>query len=153
MTPAALAAAVAKNYAASYDQLAGVLEGVADEAASRRPRPEEWNAKEVIAHLIHNERDSQLWINELVFSQERVSDSFSGNLQARVQATASVYGSVAALLEDLRRSQAETVALIAALPDSFAANKGSFWRMGYQLIEFGTHTREHAAQIHENISK
>lgn len=153
LTAAALSAAVARNYSASYAQLTEVLAGVNDETALRRIKPDEWNIKEIIAHLIHNERDSQVWVNDLVFSQERVSDSWSGNLLARVQATASVYGSVENLMEELRRAQAETVALIAALPDSFCANKGSFWRMGYQLIEFGIHIREHAAQIQEILNQ
>jgi uncharacterized protein YndB with AHSA1/START domain len=153
MTPASLSAGVAQKYAVSFDQLAGVLKGASDEAAAMKPKEGEWNAKEVLAHLIHNERDTQAWINDLVFSQERASDNYSGNLQARVQATARAYGSVDALMEELRRNQAETIALLADLPDSFTENKGSFWRMGYQLIEIGVHTSEHAAQINDLLAK
>jgi uncharacterized protein YndB with AHSA1/START domain len=153
LTPAALSARVAKNYAEGYEQLVLTLEGITEEAALHKFKADEWSVNEVIAHLIHTERDSQLWINELVFSQERTSDGFSGNLAARVHATVSVYGSTVALLEELRRSQAETVALIAALPDNFSTNKGSFWRIGYQLIELKAHMREHTTQINELLGK
>jgi len=40
-----------------------------------------------------------------------------------------VYPTVADLLAELRRSAAETRAMVAALPDSFVARKGSYWRL------------------------
>ena len=153
MTQGALAAAVAKSYAMGFEELKSVLADITNEQASHKPKADEWSINEVIAHLIHTERDSQLWINELAYNQERTSDSFSGNLPARVKATAGVYGSHESLLEELHRSQAETVALIAALPDTFASNRGSYWRMGYQLLEYGTHTHEHTAQISDLLAK
>jgi uncharacterized protein YndB with AHSA1/START domain len=148
-TPAALSAAVEKIYAVVAEQLQALLQGVDEETAARKPRVDEWNIKEILAHLIQSERDTQAWISEIVFSAERSGDAFGGNLMARVQATASVYPTILALHEALRLAQAETVALIAALPDSFSANKGSFWRMGYQLIQFELHARDHLAQIGE----
>lgn len=153
MTPAALSSAVAKVYAAAQEQLGELLRGISDETAERRPKAGEWNIKEVIAHLIHSERDTQTWINELVFSMERAGDSYAGNLEARVRATVSAYGTLEALLEELKRAQAETTALIAGLPEAFTANKGSFWRMGYQAIEYGVHLKDHTGQILELLGK
>jgi uncharacterized protein YndB with AHSA1/START domain len=147
MTPAALSTAVSKAYSQAFDELTSVLEGVSEASAAVNPAPGEWNAKEVIAHLIHNERDSQAWINDLCFSQERASDGYAGNLPARIQATVSAYSTLQGLIDEFKHAQAETVALLAALPSEFAAQKGTFWRMGYQLIEIDAHTREHIAQI------
>ena len=49
-----------------------------------------------------------------------------------------------------RRSLEETAALLAALPPAFVAHKGTYWRLGRNLLEQlqgNTHVRDHAAQI------
>jgi hypothetical protein len=123
------------------------LQGVSEQEASFRPAPGEWTIKEIIAHLLHGERDIQSNIQDIVFSQERVSDGFSNNLDARVRATAAAYDSLEGLIDAYKRSQAETVILLRELPEEFAAMKSSFWRLGFQLLQFNSHTREHEGQI------
>lgn len=147
MTAAGLSEAIRKNNAEDMLRLTKLLETVHDTEASFYPGTEEWNIKENLAHLIHTERDNQSFIQDLVFSQERVADSMAGNLTARLRATVSAYPSLESLMAELKACQVETVSLIAYLPDEYVAVKGSFWRMGYQLLENSFHTREHESQI------
>jgi len=147
MTPAGLADELARCYAADWVRLAQILTGVSEQDASLRPAQGEWTVKEIVAHLLHNERDIQSAIQDLYFSEERVTDGFAGNLDARVQATVSAYETLERLLDAYQRSQAETVELLRRLPDDFLQQKGSFWRLGFRLLQFNTHTQEHSGQI------
>ena len=147
MTAAGLSEAVRQNKADDMLQLSKLLANVPDKQATFSPRPDEWCVKEILAHLIHDERDNHVFIQDLVFSQERVADGVNNNLTARIQATVSAYPTLDSLLAELKACQAETVSLIATLPEEFIAMKGSFWRMGYQLLENSTHARGHAVQI------
>lgn len=147
MTAAGLSEAVRKNYAEDMLRLSKLLETAQDSETSFSPGPVEWSVKDILAHLIHEERDHHSTIQDLVFSQERVADGLGSNLTDRIRATVSAYPSVENLLAELKACQTETISLIAYLPDEFVAMKGSFWRMGYQLLENSFHTREHESQI------
>jgi len=41
--------------------------------------------------------------------------------------------------------------LLAALPPEFVARKGSYWRLGHNLLQLSRHTREHIGQIRAAI--
>lgn len=152
-TSQALSQAVQSLYAYAHNMLEDVLQGVSESEAEFKPAREEWSIKEVIAHLIHVERDTQAYINDVVFSQERVSDGYSDNLNARVAATAHVFQTTSHLLEELKRAEDETISLLHELPENFVANKGSFWRLAFQLLqlEFPAHTQEHVDQMRANL--
>ena len=142
-----LADAVRKIYAATDLELETALAGVSDEAASARPGPDEWNVKEVLSHLVQGERDTHAWAAELVAGEERLYNGFSNNSQIRTQATAAALGSASELLQELKRHEAETVALVAALPDPFVNRKRTYWRMATSLVQTADHTREHLRQL------
>lgn len=147
----ALAEAVRKQYGDLDVELARCFERVSEDEAARRPAPGEWSAKEIVAHLIIGERDTHAWIADLIGGQERWSDSFTGNDLSRHRATAAIYATVPTLLEELQRNEAETVAMLAALPAEFVARKGSYWRLGYSQLSLADHTREHFGQIRAAI--
>jgi len=149
-TPAALAEAMRKIYADFQAELTACLAGISEAKAAHHPAPGEWNALETVGHLIAVERENQTWITDLLNDDERWSDRFENPtaVPARVGATAAAYPTLAALAEELRRSQAEVVAMLAALPPEFVAHKGSFWRLGTNLLQQPLdHVREHCAQI------
>lgn len=123
------------------------LQGVTEKEADFKPAPDEWSINEVIAHLIHGERDNQSYINDLVYSQERVSDGYGDNLPARIAATVAAYKTNPKLIEELKRQEFETEYIISHLPDDFVANKGSYWRLAFYLLQFPVHTKEHTGQI------
>jgi uncharacterized protein YndB with AHSA1/START domain len=146
-----LAETVQSRYAQQNNELSRVFQGVTEEQASRQPEPGEWSAKEVLAHLIIDERELNSYISDLAGGQVRWSDDYTGNSHERVRAVVTVYPTVQALLEELKRIQAENVAFLAALPDSFIARKGSFWRIAYELVQPPLHTQLHIDQIQTAI--
>jgi hypothetical protein len=50
-------------------------------------------------------------------------------------------------LTELKRNEAETVALLNALPDEFVARKGSYHRLAIRMLTWPDHAREHLGQI------
>lgn len=132
-------------------ELAQCFEDVSEAEAGYAPGPNEWSAKEVVAHLIVDERDRHATIDELINGEERWYDGFAGNIQVRHKAVVTVYATVPALLEELKRHEAETVALVAALPAEFMARKSSYWRLGSGLFRVASHPREHMSQIRAAI--
>ncbi len=78
---------------AKYDTALGmlkeVLAGVTDSEAGFSPAPGEWNARQVLAHLIHTERGFLANIDDLVSGYERNADDFSGTAISHLDATIS----------------------------------------------------------------
>jgi len=132
--------------AALYEFFAGVSE----QEAGFKPASDEWSAKETLAHLIIGERETQAWVADLINDDERWSDRFENptNVAARVQATVRVYSKLHDLLEEYKRTEAETLAMLAALPDEFVASKRNFVRFCYAQLELPNyHTYQHLDQM------
>jgi uncharacterized protein YndB with AHSA1/START domain len=142
--PVDLARALHAIYEQSNLELDSILAGISDDTATRPPAPGEWNAKEVIAHLIAGERDTQNWIASLLGGDEMII--FANNVDIRIKATVGVFKSTPALVDELKRAQAETVAMAATLPPEFVAHKGSYVKIGRGLLET-FHIRNHMNQI------
>lgn len=142
--PSRLAGAVKQVYEQANPELEAILGGISDEQASRHPAPGEWNAKEVLAHLIAGERDTQNWIGSLVVGDE--VNTLVNNVDTRIKATVAVFDTLPALVDEFKRAQAETVAMVATLPPDFVAHKGSYVKMGRGLLE-AFHIQNHIGQI------
>lgn len=151
-TPAGLAESARKMYAETDAELELALAGVSEEVAAHPPAPDEWSLKDTLAHLIISERGLQDWIADLATGEERWYDKWGGNLSARNQAVIAVYPTVPALLAELKRAEAETLALLAALPPEFAQHKNSYWRLGNNLPLFPVHVREHLGHIKTRLA-
>jgi hypothetical protein len=151
-TSAALAEAVGAADEDCLRRLKEILAGVPDELAGRRPAASEWSAKEVVCHLIANQRSVQEWISDLVGGQERWADDWAGNLDIAHAGLLAVYPTADDLLAELRRNAAETRAVIAALPESFVARKGAYWRLAHSLMELRDHNEGHIAQVEEALA-
>jgi uncharacterized protein YndB with AHSA1/START domain len=146
-TAAELAAAVRAIYDGVDELLAACFAGVSDAEAMRPPAPDRWSAGETLAHLLISERDTHAWIAEILTDSERCYDHFPPNNLARLRATLTAFPTVTSLLEELKRHEVETVALLAQLPPAFMAHKGSYWRLAYNLLHTVDHTHDHEAQI------
>jgi uncharacterized protein YndB with AHSA1/START domain len=146
-TAKALSETLGKIYDDKFSALKKCFDGITEERANTAPKKGEWNACEVLAHLIHTERGLQNNLNNVCFDQEEVSDGYGDNLDARCKATVEAYGSTKALLEEYRRSLKETTLLIADLPAGFVKHKGSYWRQAFNLLTFPPHIDEHIDQI------
>ncbi|HZU86534.1 MAG TPA: SRPBCC domain-containing protein [Anaerolineaceae bacterium] len=151
-TGPALAARLRSAYQEALSGLHNALEGVLDEEASQSPSEGEWNIKETIAHLIHNERNLRSLIHQLVIGQEQVSDNFVDNLTIHNQATVAAYLSLEALMTALEYEISETVELVKRLPAEFSAHKGTFWRMGQFLTQMPGHVTDHIPQINAALA-
>ncbi len=152
-TPAALAEAVGRADEDCLLRLEEILAGVPDEATGRRPAERAWSVKEVLCHLIFTHRSTRGWIVDLVGGQERWADDWPGNLDIAHAGLLAVYPTAGELLAELRRNSAETRALIAALPETFVARKGAYWRLAHDLIEtFTSHNEAHLSQIEEALA-
>ena len=142
-----LAEVVARKYTEVNRDLTQAFKGISDERAARRPAPGEWSALHVLAHLIKGERYMHHWMTTLIAAQEPWQDEDEGNLQIRIDSIINGFPTIQALLTELKRNEAETVALLNALPDSFVARKGSFHRLSREMLAWPDHTREHLDQI------
>ncbi|MFH0810789.1 MAG: SRPBCC domain-containing protein [Pseudomonadota bacterium] len=151
-TPAALAEAVTTAGEDFLGRLAEALAGATDEQAEHRPGEGQWSANEVLCHLISAERATHDYITQLVGGYEHWVDDWPGNLDIAHAGLLAVFPTPGGLLKELRRNRAETWAMLAALPESFMARKGSYWRMAYGFIEGRIHDEGHLAQIKEALA-
>ena len=148
-----LLARVAERYARDEAALDAALEGVSDMVASYRPGPEEWNVNQVLAHLIQGERANQQWIGELIGDLEAAYDSDAANQESRLNATIHAFPTLADMVTELKRLNAETLALIEGLPEEFVHRRRTFWRLGRALLdESYSHIGDHLEQIRAAVA-
>jgi len=147
-----LTKAVKKIYRLVESELETLFEEVSDSDASTKPKPDEWNAREVLAHLIHSERYLQTFITDLIGGQEHWIDSFAGNLLPPIRATLTAFPTLPELLRELKYSFAETLALYENLPTEFINRKGGYWRLAYYSLESPYHFETHILQIKESLN-
>jgi uncharacterized protein YndB with AHSA1/START domain len=150
-TAGELAETVRKRYEESNAILAQALEGISAAEADFRPAPGDWTAKEVMAHLIIGERDNHPYVAELVAGEERPYTDFS-NSHLRTRGTAEAYPTLEAMMAALRGAQAETVHMLAALPDEFVAGRRSWWRLAFGFLQNDDHTLLHLRQIEAAVA-
>jgi hypothetical protein len=72
---------------------------------------------------------------------------FLADHPARIGAIVSAYPTLKELLEELKRNQQETLAMISNLQDSFVHCKRSYWRLGSNLLEIPSHYQAHIRQM------
>jgi hypothetical protein len=128
-------------------QIEDLLNSASEAQCSQKPKPSEWSAKEVIAHLIHSEVGWQNFASEVIGGHEGAYDGFAGNLQARVDATLSVFPTKGELLKELKTHDAESVSMLAHLPAEFLSHKGRFWKLVFQAHQNPYHMQTHLEQI------
>lgn len=131
--------------------LNGFLTGVSDQEAAQKPAEKEWSINEIICHLIHGEVYSHIFIQDIIGGHEGWHDDFGGNIQARIDATLAVYPTKQDLFDELNRSIEETLAMLANLPEDLYDRKGSYWRLGYNLLQSPYHFNLHKAQMQATL--
>jgi hypothetical protein len=150
--PAAAAGMLRQRYGQNNDDLEAFIAGITEDEASHRPAAGEWSAKDILAHLIHSERGFQTFIGDMVGGEESWYDDYAGNLDIRNVATVAAFPSTRALVDELKAARAETVAMIASLPESFLARKGSYWRVGFGVADNSAdHQETHLGQMRAAI--
>jgi uncharacterized protein YndB with AHSA1/START domain len=151
--PAGLAGAVRAQYDESLAALEKCFAGVSEAEADFQPAPGEWSAKDVLAHLIEEERNWLATLDDFIGGYERFTDDSGGNIQAHVHAIVAAYGTARGLLEELKRLSDELVAYLAGLPAEFVARKGSYFQVASGILTGNAlHTQSHLEQINAAIA-
>jgi uncharacterized protein YndB with AHSA1/START domain len=145
-SPEGLVEALKTAYERDEKALQKVFKKATDVEAAYHPSPDEWSAKEVVAHLVAAERDVLAWIAGLLGGQDP-GDIFRGNYPARINAITAAYATTPALLAELKRLRAEITLTLTNLPPELAARKGTYWRLGYTLLNLSHHSLDHVEQI------
>ncbi len=144
-TAAELAESAADVYKQVDKELDALFVGVSDDEAAKRPAPEEWSAKEVLAHILFSER----WIHLAItcHTDNQRSGGLSNDLGMHA-AIANAYP-LDELIGELKRSEAITIAALKALPDDFVADKRRVTVLANYVDQQGyaLHTRSHFSQI------
>ena len=150
-TPGAFAEELRELYDQLDQELDNLLAGVSEAEASHHPAEGEWNVKEVLAHLIGTERATQLGIATQLTND--VLDGFPNNTMAWVRSITAVYPTLPEIVAAWKRTESETVALIAELPPEFVKQKINYLNIGSNLlIGLPGHTRSHFTQMREAIA-
>ena len=66
-----------------------------------------------------------------------------GNITELIDATISVFPTVPELFDEYKRHMAETLHILANLPDEFVARKGSYWGLAYNRLQESFHFDGH----------
>lgn len=143
--------AVRNIYNQVLNDLEEFLHGVSDEEAAYKPAEKEWSINEIICHLIHGEDGTQVFIEDLIGGHEAWHDDYGGNIQERIDATLVVYPNQKDLFNELKRSTEKTLAMLANLPEEFLERKGSYWRLGFFMLEGPYHFNLHKAQMQATL--
>lgn len=146
-TAQGLAEAVGKIYRQIENGLEDFLSEVSEEEASFKPDATEWSIKENLAHFIQGERFFHQYMAELVSGYERFADDYGGNVDEILQATTAVYPTLEELFDEYKRNMAETLFVVAHLPEEFLARKGEYWRLAYGLLQDPFHFDSHLEQM------
>lgn len=139
------------NYQEGLDQIGKLVEGMTPEEASYKPEPHAWNNLEVLAHLIATERDLSTWITQMLEGLDS-SEGLHTIQPMRLAVIVASFSTATNLLAELKRNQAETLALLDGLPGEFAHRKRSFWRLGYNVMQLQSHLSEHCLQMQANCN-
>lgn len=147
-------AALGDQYETIYGELDGEITALFTAAtevqAAQSPAEGEWSANQVMAHLILSERWLQHWLGGLMQGPEIAG--YTANTPARIAGVTATFPTTTALLAELRRSYAETVALLRAVPIEYAERKNNLWWMAFEMHGFVPHTRQHIQQISEALA-
>lgn len=150
-TGAELAAGVRAIHERDLAVLAEVLQGTTEAETSRRPAEGEWSVKEILVHILTNERGTPDIIAELLTDSSRWYDDFDNENVARNAGAIAVYGTAAELANQIRTAFAEQEAMYTAIPAATFANPRLAWQLGWNLLQTPTHVQQHAAQIRAAI--
>lgn len=150
--PAELEKQARKLYESALAELENAFKGFSDAQAMARPEPGEWSALETVAHLISGERFNIIFLTGLIDGYEPVTDGFGTNIHAQVEATVKTYPSINLMLGALRQAVEETLAYTSLIPAEFVANKGSFYRFGFGLLQPNFHLTAHLEQIKASLA-
>lgn len=130
-------------------ELDDILRDVPESVYSFKPSAAEWSLKEQLAHLIVAERANSYY--DWLVVNGNSSYPFAENDEMQLAFGAYGYDSGAALLEGVKRTLDENVAVAAALPQAVIDNRPLFLTMANIIAFTGSHVRTHYEQMQRTI--
>ncbi len=135
-------------------ELTQVFNGAPEEVAGRRLAPDAWSMKDVLAHLVINERQNVAWIAEVVrLENPSLIDVFTETLWQKIAAVRAVAPHSLALLSLLFKEQWETLAFMSTLTDAQLERIGNWMGEEVTVAELArgieSHYNLHLNQIRE----
>jgi len=146
-TPAELAEETHHLYARLNAELDEILDGVSEDEAEYRPAENEWNIKEILAHLITTERALQIWVANAI--DDQVFENWASNDHRLVKSIVDIHSALPHLAAELRRTGGQTVALLQRLPAEILDYKGAYHNVATYVSKDGLpiHGRLHYETI------
>jgi hypothetical protein len=131
-------------------KIAQLLEGQTEAQTSYRPAAGEWNAKEIIAHMIAAESDSVGWLGSYIAGREVYP--YTSGVPARIKMITSLYPTMDALLKKMGETQKELVAMVREVPAEVSGRKTSLLRLAFAYsFDISLHYRDHLNQLKETL--
>jgi hypothetical protein len=125
---------------------------VSEDEAEFKPSPEEWSAKETLAHLVDSEWGRLNYITELMAGGQREFAGGDFDPLPRLHALLEVTPTIPALLDRLEQGKQEVVALLTRA-EKLKARKGVLWAMAIGFLQYpNVHERSHLEQIKTSIA-
>ena len=149
-SPAELSEAVAKSYSKLNDELSEIVADLPEAAADFTMPGDRWNAKQIMGHLLTNERSLQMWIASMVDNQ--YLSGWPNNPQSWIKAVAES-ATMGELVEAFKHSEMETVSLLANLPEDTVNRRATYIQIGFNvLVFFPSHTQGHLNDLRQAIA-
>ncbi len=145
--PQQMAEQVRQEQKPLFSEYRELLAGVSEELAARKPAPDEWSAKETLAHLVVGERFTQRFLVDVIAG---ATQGQFGDVNAVTEVNAMVFSlapTVDALLALWEQECESTLTLFGALRPEVVAMKARYRQMATALSFWGFHTRDHLSQI------
>jgi hypothetical protein len=164
-------AEIRRQIGAAFDALDAVLTTIPAERAARRPTPEQWSVQEIVDHLLETYRPGVDELRCVLAGQRPPGDPIPAALQSK----APTLRPWAWLLEELRRTHRDVVALIDAVTPDFVtdarvpivmvvnlrgdegAGRALHWIedldwKAYALVSWRLHAIDHMKQIRKTLA-
>ena len=136
-------------YAQQDQQLDEILAGVSDETAYTAPEEGAWSAVDVLGHMLLVERSVQG--NLALQLTGGTIDGFP-NQTVMLESFRQAYPTLADYVAAWKNAEAETISLVANLPDEFIARKYDYMNLANNLLNgLPGHTGGHIQQIKQTL--
>jgi len=151
LDPGAIGGKVRESNAVISKELREFFNSVTEAEADFIPGPDQWSAKEALAHLIGSEQSNQTWIVDLINDSEPEAPENPTNVRARLRMFLRTTPTIPRLLDRLDQSFEETACLLEGA-ERLESRKGVLWRLGQALLQLPfEHPRMHMEQMRAAI--
>jgi hypothetical protein len=150
-TPAELSRAVEELHKELNKELDEIVAHLPEAIADYKLFDDMWNGKQIMAHLLTNERSMQMWIASMVDNQYLIG--WPNNPQPWINSVAESF-TMGDMADAFKQSELETVRLLANLPEETVSRKATYIQIGFNtLVFFPSHTQGHLAEMRQAIVK